>query len=170
MTGGPWEKLPREFYLRDTLTVARDLLGRWLVRRTPEGLLRCRITETEAYCGPSDPACHSSRGSREGRTSVMYRGAQPLEGLSQMARNRRLGEPARERDLLSGPGKLCQALAIDRGLYGEPLWGDRLWLCAGEPFPEDAVAATPRINIDYAGEAAAWPWRFVAQRPGRPGP
>ena len=203
MTGGPWEKLPREFYLRDTLTVARDLLGRWLVRRTPEGLLRCRITETEAYCGPSDPACHSSRGSREGRTSVMYRegglsyiyliywmhccfnvvtrpagepeavlirGAQPLEGLSQMARNRRLEEPARERDLLSGPGKLCQALAIDRGLYGEPLWGDRLWLCAGEPFPEDAVAATPRINIDSAGEAAAWPWRFVAQRAGRPGP
>ena len=193
---GPWEKLPREFYLRDTLTVARDLLGRYLVRQTPEGRLACRITEAEAYCGPSDPACHSRRGSREGRTAAMYgeggrayvyliygmhwcfnvvtrpegeaeavliRAARPLEGLPRMARNRRLGEGYRERDLLSGPGKLCQAMEIGRELYGEPLWGDRLWLCAGEPFPDGAVEALPRVNVDYAGEAAAWPWRFLAR-------
>ena len=197
MTPKAWEKLPREFYLRDTLTVARDLLGRLLVRQTPEGILACRITETEAYCGPSDKACHSCRGNRNGRTNVMYqegglsyiyliygmhccfnvvtrpageaeavliRSAQPLEGLDRMARNRGLGEHFRERDLLSGPGKLCQAMEIHRELYGEPLWGDRLWLCRGEPIADEETASTPRINVAYAGEAAAFQWRFVEKR------
>lgn len=195
MTSGRWEKLPRDFYLRDTVTVARELLGRYLVRETPAGRLCCRITETEAYCGPGDAACHShKKASRKGgRTNVMYeaggvayvyliygmyccfnvvtrekgepeavliRSAQPVLGQEQMARNRGLGE-VREKALLTGPGKLCQALGIDRELYGEPLWGDRLWLAQGEPAAPEDIAATPRINVDYAGEAAAWPWRFV---------
>ena len=196
MTPDPWEKLPREFYLRDTVEAARDLLGRYLVRRTPESLLACRITETEAYCGPEDAACHSyQKKAPAGRTNVMYeagglayvyliygmyccfnvvtrpkgepeavliRSAQPLLGLPRMARNRRM-DPGdfKERALLTGPGKLCQGLEITRGLYGEPLWGDTLWLAHGEPVPEEKVAATPRINIDYAGEAARYPWRFV---------
>ena len=72
----PWDRLPPAWYLRDTVTVARDLIGRYLVRETPRGRLCCRITETEAYCGPGDPACHSHKKasrSREGRTNVMYR-------------------------------------------------------------------------------------------------
>lgn len=197
MTGEPWEKLPRAFYLRDTAEVARDLLGRYLVRQTPEGVLACRITETEAYCGPGDPACHSHKkaSKKGGRTNVMYedgglayvyliygmyccfnvvtrpkgepeaaliRSAQPLLGLPRMAENRRMGEgPVQERKLLTGPGKLCQGMEIDRGLYGEPLWGERLWLTWGEPVPPESIAATPRINVDYAGEAAGWPLRFV---------
>ena len=198
----PWERLPREFYLRDTVETARDLLGRYLVRRTPEGLLACRITETEAYCGPEDPACHSyRRKAPKGRTNIMYRAgglayiyliygmyccfnvvtrqagepeavlvraAQPLLGLPQMAANRRMDpECFRERALLSGPGKLCQGLAITRDLYGEPLWGEELWLTQGEPVPPEKIAATPRINVDYAGEAALWPWRFVERPSGR---
>lgn len=194
----PWERLPREFYLRDTVETARDLLGRYLVHQTPGGLLACRITETEAYCGPQDPACHSyQKRAPNGRTNIMYeagglayvyliygmyccfnvvtrpkgepeavlvRSAQPLLGLPQMARNRRLEpEKARERALLTGPGKLCQAMEITRELYGAPLWGEQLWLTQGEPFPPGEIAATPRIHIDYAGEAAAWPWRFVAK-------
>lgn len=192
---GPWEKLPPEFYLRDTVEVAQDLIGRYLVREIPEGRLACRITETEAYCGPADPACHSYRKAarRDGRTNVMYeagglayiyliygmyccfnvvtrpkgepeavlvRSAQPILGLPRMAENRRM-ETVREKALLTGPGKLCQGMEISRELYGEPLWGEKLWLCQGELVPAEAIAATPRINVDYAGEAAAWPWRFV---------
>lgn len=197
MTGPAWEKLPPGFYLRDTVEVARDLLGRYLVRQTPAGLLCCRITETEAYCGPRDPACHSCKkasNGQTGRTNVMYRdgglayiyliygmyccfnvvtrpegepeavlirSAQPVAGWEEMAQNRGMAGEIRERALLTGPGKLCQGMAIDRGLYGEPLWGGRLWLAQGEPVPEAETAATPRINVDYAGEAAGWPWRFV---------
>lgn len=192
----PWDKLPPAWYLRDTVTVARDLIGRYLVRETPQGRLCCRITETEAYCGPGDPACHSHKKasrSREGRTNVMYRdgglayiyliygmyccfnvvtrpqgepeavlirSAQPVLGQEQMAKNRRM-DRVKEKALLTGPGKLCMAMDIGRELYGEALWGDRLWLAWGEPAAPSAIAATPRINIDYAGEAAAWPWRFV---------
>ena len=93
---------------------------------------------------------------------MLIRSAQPLLGLPQMAENRRMDpEKYKEQALLTGPGKLCQGLAITRELYGEPLWGETLWLTAGEPVPEDRVAATPRINVDYAGGAAGYPWRFV---------
>lgn len=64
--------LPREFYLRDTAGVARELLGKELVRNTKEGLLRLTITEVEAYLGREDPACHSYGGRRTPRTQVMY--------------------------------------------------------------------------------------------------
>lgn len=196
--GKAWEKLPREFYLRDTLTVARDLLGRYLVRETEGGRLCCRVTETEAYCGPTDPACHSYKkaSKKGGRTNVMYRqgglayvyliygmyccfnvvtrpegepeavlirSGQPILGVERMMENRR---NRKEKALLTGPGKLCMGMEIDRSLYGEPLWGDKLWLAYGEPVEENAVAATPRINIDYAGEAANWPWRFVEKGSG----
>ncbi len=192
---GPWEKLPPEFYLRDTVEVAQDLIGRYLVREILGGRLACRITETEAYCGPADPACHSYRKAarKGGRTNVMYeagglayiyliygmyccfnvvtrpkgepeavliRSARPILGLPRMAENRGM-EAVREKALLTGPGKLCQGMEISRELYGEPLWGEKLWLCEGEPVPAEAIAATPRINVDYAGEAAGWPWRFV---------
>ena len=70
----PWEKLPPDFYLRDTVEVAKDLIGRYLIREVPGGRLACRITETEAYCGPEDPACHSyRRKAPKGRTNIMYR-------------------------------------------------------------------------------------------------
>lgn len=68
----------------------------------------------------------------------------------------------RLRSLCSGPGKLCMALDIDRSLYGADLCGDALYIAEdGAPQPE--IITTPRINIDYAGEDAAKPWRFVAK-------
>lgn len=65
--------LPRSFFLRPTRTVARDLLGRVLVRRLPDGVeLRGRIVETEAYLGPKDLACHTARGPKDGRAKSMW--------------------------------------------------------------------------------------------------
>lgn len=65
--------LTREFYARDTLTVARALLGQHIVRKLPEGTqLVCRITETEAYIGPIDKACHAYGGRRTPRTQTLY--------------------------------------------------------------------------------------------------
>lgn len=65
--------LPRGFYDRDTLTVARDLLGREIVRVLPDGArLRCRITETEAYIGRLDKACHAYGYKRTPRTETLF--------------------------------------------------------------------------------------------------
>lgn len=65
------EKLTYEFFHRPCLEVAQDLVGKVLVRRTEQGELRLRISETEAYCGESDTACHAHKG-RTKRTEVMY--------------------------------------------------------------------------------------------------
>lgn len=69
------DKLPREFYARDTLTVARDLLGQYLVRIYNGEELICRITETEAYIGRCDKACHAYGYKRTNRTETLF--AQP---------------------------------------------------------------------------------------------
>ncbi|HSW10296.1 MAG TPA: DNA-3-methyladenine glycosylase [Bacillota bacterium] len=65
-------RLPREFYAHDTLAVARAMLGKLLVRRSPEGITAGRIVETEAYIGPGDRGAHSYGGRRTKRTAVMY--------------------------------------------------------------------------------------------------
>lgn len=65
------EKLEQAFFARDTVTVAQELVGKVLVHQTPEGQLRLRISETEAYCGEADTACHAHKG-RTNRTEVMY--------------------------------------------------------------------------------------------------
>lgn len=65
------------------------------------------------------------------------------------------------RNLCSGPGKLCQAMDITRELNGVDLCGDNLYLLDNERIPEKEILSTPRINIDYAGEAIEYPWRFL---------
>lgn len=65
-------RLGREFFLRDTVETARDLLGRYLVRQVDGELLVCRVTETEAYVGAVDKACHAYGGRRTARTETLY--------------------------------------------------------------------------------------------------
>ncbi len=96
--------------------------------------------------------------------AVLLRAGEPVLGEERMAALRGLPpdrRAPRPGDLAGGPGKLCRALAIDRAFDALPLDRPPLWIAAGEPLPDSAVAAGPRIGVDYAGEAAAWPLRFA---------
>jgi len=149
------------------------------------------IVETEAYRGPEDRASHAYGGRRTARTETMYarggtayvylvyglhhqfnvvtnvadvphailvRAVAPREGIALMRRRR---GPRPDRDLASGPGKLCRALGIDLRLDAADLLGDRVWLEPGERTPARAEIVTgPRVGIDYAGAWARRPWRF----------
>lgn len=165
-------RLSAAFFQRDTVTVARELLGKVLVRVFPDGRVRrYRITETEAYCGPYDLACHASKG-RTARTEVMFNAGGRvyvylIYGMYWML-NFVTGpenEPAavliRGMEGFSGPGRLGRELHLDRSFYGENLeTSQRLWL-------EDApgiqkILASPRIGIGYAGEPwISMDWRFT---------
>ena len=186
-------KLERDFYTRrDTLRVARELLGKRLVVHAATGeRVSGRIVEVEAYLGVEDRAAHSFGGRRTARTETMFamggtayvffvygmhhqfnvvagpegqphavliRAVEPEESIELMRERR----PARtERELTSGPGKLCRALAIDLTHDGEDLRGRRVWLeDAGVRVAPKDIAAGPRIGVAYAGEDALKPWRF----------
>lgn len=182
-------KLEREFYQRDGLTVARELIGKKLVTNLPEGLASGIIVEAEAYMGALDAAAHSYRGKTE-RTKIFYgvggfvyvyliygmhictnvvanvedipeailiRALEPVDGVELM-RFRRGKKNLRE--LCSGPGKLSKALGITKNFYGADLCGDEIFIETTD-FRAD-VTATKRINVDYAGAAANFLWRFVA--------
>ncbi|MDQ3990969.1 MAG: DNA-3-methyladenine glycosylase, partial [Actinomycetota bacterium] len=168
--------LPGTFYQRDAVEVAADLIGRLLVRRRGRALMAGRIVETEAY-RRDDPASHSYRGlTRRNRSmfgppghayvyvsygihhcmnvvtapvsAVLVRALEPVLGLGHMARHRGLDG---ERVLCAGPGRLCQALAIDRADDGTDLTTARgVWVAAGAPAAE--VVSTPRIGISTAVE------------------
>ena len=170
-------KLPREFYTRDTVTVARDLLGKYLVRLV-DGVERIgKIVEVEAYLGPHDLASHSSKG-RTRRTEVMFgppghayvyliyglhhctNVVTEPEGSGSAVLLRAL-EPVENVDgRTQGPALLSKAMHIDRSLTGHDLLSDDFYL-AGPPEPESfPIVAAPRIGVDYAGEWAGEPLRF----------
>ena len=91
--------------------------------------------------------------------AVLIRALEPLDGLPLMARRRGTEDIKK---LCSGPGKLCNALAITKEQYGADLCAEgNLYITEGIEIPEGDILATPRINVDYAGEAALLPYRFV---------
>jgi len=174
--------LRREFYQRLTLEVARELLGKFLVREFENGQrLVVKIVEVEAYCGPEDLACHSSHGRTE-RTAVMFGPAgqayvyliygiyhclnivteKPGAAVLIRALEPTLDDSSRtavDRSA-SGPGKLCQWLKIDKSFNGWDLTkGEKLWLENG-PEEKFEIKTSPRIGVAYAGEWAKKPWRF----------
>ena len=197
----PSPVLDRGFYRRDTVTVARDLLGQRLVRVLDGQRLAGIIVETEAYLGIADRAAHTFGGRRTPRVASMWlegghayvyftygmhhcvnltagvggeggggeavliRALEPTEGLDVMRRRR--VKAKRDTDLCSGPGKLCQAMAIDRGLDGrdvtrrETLYVERARV---EPLREGEggeVRVGSRIGIPNAGEWVDAPLRFA---------
>ena len=167
-------KLPYSFYHRPCLDVARELVGKILVHRVDGAEHRLRITETEAYCGESDTACHAHKG-RTKRTEVMYMEAGTIYiylcyGVHWML-NIVTGEIDQPEAVLiracegkmNGPGKLTKALKITGALNRGSILGDALWI-------EDdgftcAVATDTRVGIGYASEEdQSRLWRFKLQQ------
>ncbi len=170
-------KLGRAFYSRDTLAVARELVGMHLCVALDGRVLSARVVETEAYIGEDDRACHASRRTSKrarimyGRPGVAYvyfvYGAHHMlnavtepEG-SPAAVLIRACEPAEGLDAsLSGPGKLCRALGLDLADNGADLCGERIWF-EDRRTPARKIARGPRVGVDYAGPWAKKPWRFA---------
>lgn len=167
--------LPRRFYNRDTIDVARELLGKWLVHRDGPVDRIGRIVEAEAYLGPHDRAAHSARG-RTPRTEVMF--GPPghayvyiiygmhfcLNAVTEPADHAsavliRAVEPiANISGKTSGPGLLCRAMSIDKSLNGADLTNGRI-VIADPPVNEPiSIVKRPRIGVDYAG---AWARRLL---------
>ncbi len=181
--------LPRAFYDRPTLVVARDLIGKTLLRRTADGVAGGMIVETEAYVAAIDPAAHGYRGQTPRNRSMfgapgvayVYRSYGihfclnvVTEGAGVAAAvlirairpqvglalmRRRRGERIADRDLARGPGRLCQALALTIAEDGADLLGPQVWLCAA-PGLERAASIATTPRIGIS-RAADWPWRFV---------
>ncbi len=165
--------LPRSFYARDALVVARALVGARLVHGGRVG----RIVETEAYRGPTDLACHARVGltkrtktllgeaghayvyliygmydcfnvvcgARVRGHAVLVRAVEPLDGVDEGVRT-------------DGPGKLTRALGITRALDGHDLTKAPLVVLGREKRPK--LVVTARVGVAYAGEIADAPWRF----------
>lgn len=170
--------LPTSFYDRETAVVARELLGKRLVRMTKHGVTTGRIVETEAYLASNDPACHAAKGrnrknapmfgppglayvyviharfcfnvvtlSSAHPSAVLIRAVEPLAGaaLMQKRRNR-----TNQRDLARGPGRLCEAFAIDRELNHYDLSKrGKIWIddrLSNPVFPGD-IGVSPRIGV-----------------------
>lgn len=172
-------KLPRSFYARKTLTVARELIGLHLVHLGGGQRQVGRIVETEAYQGPADLAAHSSRGRTE-RTEVMFgppghayvyliygfwnclNVVTASDGVPHAVLIRALEPIEGITDSTHGPGLLCRAMHIDRSLNAASLIGNSLWIerpSAGSHRRPRIVRST-RIGVDYAGDWAKKPWRF----------
>ena len=186
------KRLPRAFYRRDPREVAPELLNKVLVANDGR---RARIVETEAYCGPIDAAAHTYRGQtarnavmfgapgllyvyftygmhyccnavcgEEGEgVAVLLRAAEPLVGLALMREARPAAK--RDRDLCSGPARLCQAFGIGRAQDGVDLVtgvGGLSIIDDGVAAPEEPVVTT-RVGIRHAAEE---PWRCYV--PGNP--
>jgi DNA-3-methyladenine glycosylase len=166
------KKLEIDFYRQDAVTVAERLLGKILVRKWDDGTEnRYQITETEAYLGVEDLACHASKG-RTPRTEIMYADGGKvyvylIYGMYWMLNvvtgdeNHPQAVLIRGLDDVIGSGKVGRVLKMDKTFYGEDLLSsNRIWI---EDSTENVNFVTaPRIGIEYAGDE--WknkPWRFI---------
>lgn len=165
-------KLTKEFYNRDCVEVAPDLVGKVLVRQLDDGSqVKVRITQTEAYRGEEDTACHASKG-RTKRTEVMYDKAGTIYiylcyGIHWLM-NVVTGEKDNPQAVLlrcgevyNGPAKLTKALQIDKTFNAESfIENERIWIEDDGYKPE--IETAERVGINYATEEYRLkPWRFI---------
>ena len=201
--------LDQGFYTRPVLTVARDLIGKYIVREVGGETVAALITECEAYGGEgpetSDRASHAYGGRRTARTDVMFScggciyvyliyGMYPMlnivaerEGVAAAVLLRAgdivAGHNAaskfryclpydsltntQKKNLSNGPGKLCKALGITTADTRASLLSQKLYVTQSLPGVTAAdfnIITAKRVNIDYAKEAADFPWRFIAHQ------
>jgi DNA-3-methyladenine glycosylase len=170
-----------DFFDRDTVTVARALLGKVLVREVDGRTLSGRLVEVEAYLGPDDLAAHSVGGRRTARTEVMYgppghayvyltygmhhclNFVTRAEGKPQAVLVRAL-EPGPGVGRCGGPGLVCRALDIDRRLNGVALEPPQLYV-VDDGAPRRKIHVTPRIGVENSGDWAGRPLRFCWDSP-----
>lgn len=178
-------KLKRGFYNRPTLSVAKDLLGKHLVVKDGKKILSGKIVEAEAYIGSDDPACHAHRGmtprnrvmfgppghayiyftygmyhclnlvtEKEGfPAAVLIRAIEPVQGVELMMKRRKTKSM---KNLTSGPGKLCQALGLDRSLNGADLCSEEIWV-EDRKEKTGKIKSTSRVGVTNGKNKK---WRF----------
>jgi DNA-3-methyladenine glycosylase len=170
-------KLPREFYDRDTILVARELLGKLLVHQS-HGVKRVgKIVEVEAYLGPHDLAAHSAKG-QTGRTKVMFgppghayvyliygmhhcmNVVTEREGHASAVLLRAIEPVDDVKGRTCGPGLLCRAMQIDRRLNAHDLLSDSLFIASLAEAESFTIVKRPRIGVDYAKHWAKRHLRF----------
>lgn len=186
------KKLERNFYTRDVITVAEELLGKILVKKDGRQFLAGRIVEVEAYDGRTDEAAHTFTGKTKRNeimfgeggffyvyftygthfccnvvtgwknhgTAVLIRAVEPISGIKKMSINRFGRNLLNEKErfnLTNGPGKVCQAMGINKTHYGIDLTGDKIFILDNPNLGRDQIVITKRVGIK---KSADLPWRF----------
>lgn len=167
------KKLDSTFFNRKPQIVARDLLGKYIVRRIGGKEIALMITETEAYDGQHDLACHARSG-KTLRNAPMFAKPSTIYVYFTYGMHWMLNLVCREEHYpaaalirgagaISGPARLTKALGIDKRLNTMILGkASGLWVeDRGARIPARAIKRTSRIGVDYAGAWALKPWRFV---------
>ena len=173
--------LSRSFYDRPVADVAVELLGKLLVRSVDQQVTVGRIVEVEAYLPNGDPACHAARGKTPGNAmmfgppghsyvypihsrwcfnavteaegngcAVLVRALQPVAGRDVMEERR---GRSKDREVACGPGRLCEAMSIERELNGSDLTKrESLWISPGDLEQDEEIFTSPRIGVTSAEE------------------
>ena len=164
-------RLDEKFFHRDCLDVAPDLVGKLIVRKINDDIIKVRIIETEAYRGEEDKGCHASRG-RTPRTELLYResgiiyvylcyGMHWLMNVITGEKDMPQGVLFRAGEKFNGPAKLTKRLLINGEFNGKSITeNEEIWIEDDGYIPE--IITAPRVGIDYAGDE--WknkPWRFI---------
>jgi DNA-3-methyladenine glycosylase len=171
------QKLPRSLYDRNTILVAKELLGKYLIHRS-NGVKRVgKIVEVEAYLGPHDLAAHSAKGLTE-RTKVMFgppghayvyliygvhhcmNVVTEREGHASAVLLRAIEPVDNVEGKTCGPGLLCRAMQIDRRLNAHDLLSDDFFIAAPDQSEPFTIIKRPRIGVDYAKHWAKRHLRF----------
>ena len=170
-------KLPRTFYDRDTVLVAQELLGKWLVHQADGRERIGKIVEVEAYLGEHDLAAHSSKGRTE-RTKIMFgppghayvyliygmhhcmNVVTERDGHASAVLLRAVAPVKNLAGRTQGPGLLCRAMGIDRRLNGHDLLSDDFYIAEPETSEKFSIVKRPRIGVDYAKHWAKRLLRF----------